>query len=83
MLARGVGTMTKCLLEAGGRRFPRCIQNAAVGVEQPAVITTPQSPFRDNSVFERRAAMGTVTVQYTNGSRPIAVGNQVLAQNAD
>jgi len=59
------------------------LEDRAVTIEQPAVVAAADAPLADQAELERGAAMGAMQFQEADAAAPVAVGDEVLAEDAD
>ena len=80
---RRISTVTQGVLELAVGRLTRGLEDAAIGIKQPAVVTAAQAAFRNDAVLERCAAMAAMPVENTDVRRFVPEGHEILAQDAN
>src|SRR5262249_40638310 len=82
-LERGVGALTESMPQRALRRLARRLENAAVDVEDPAVIAAADAPRLKDAELERRSAVRAVQLQQTDLPGAIAKDHEILAHDPD
>src|SRR5690242_18800378 len=82
MLAHRVGAVKQTILQCAVGRLAGCLEDRAVGVEQPAVVAAANPLLRDQPELERSAAVGAMKLQQSDRPAAVAEGDEILPQDA-
>jgi hypothetical protein len=67
------------VLQGARRRLAGSLENAAIHVEQPAVITAPDPSFGNQAELQRGSPVRTMQLQESNGAPEVAEHDEILS----
>ncbi len=71
------------VFQSAARRLPRCFEDPAVDVEDPAVVAAANPPLTDQAVLERRAAVRAVQLEQPDATAPVAEQHEILPEDPE
>ncbi len=82
MFERRIGALEGLLLDLAVGRLAGRVEDRAVDVEFPAVITATNAAILDDTVFERGAAVAAMALEKPDTAALVAEQHHILAEEA-
>src|SRR5262249_23752301 len=81
VFVRRIRAVAESVLERALGWLAWSLENGAVDVEEPAVVTASDASLRDQPVLERRPSMGTVQLEQPHTPTPVPEGYELLGED--